>query len=84
MSWRIIQSDDEELEEALFQAGKHIPEAASLYMWLERGTLPNQKMGAGLMRMLAKFEPYAGKAKNDVFMNVLAWVNEVQFLSTLC
>ena len=32
--------------------------------------------------MLAKFEPYAGMAKNDVFMKVFAWVKEVPFHST--
>ena len=49
------QSEGEELEEAFFKAGKHIPETASLYLWLDRQTLPYQKMSDGLMRLLAKF-----------------------------
>ena len=73
------ESDDDELEEALFQVAKHVPESEMLFLWLARDSVPNQKNAAALMRLLTTFDPYAGPTKNEVFLRVLAWVVEVEF-----
>ena len=73
------ESDDEELEEALFQASKHTAEFDVLYLWFAQAKLPNQKNAAGLMKQLATVDPHAGLAKNECWMQALRWCNTVEF-----
>lgn len=73
------ESDDEELEEALFQASKHMAEHEPLAVWLSQEKLPNQKNSAALMKGLVTFDPYSGPAKNELLLKALRWCATVGF-----
>ena len=73
------ESDDEDLENALFQSSKHLAEYDPLYLWLALEKLPNQKNAAGLMKCFVTFDPYAGQGKNELFLRTLRWCKVVEF-----
>ena len=72
------ESDDEDLENALFQSSKHLAEYDPLYLWLALEKLPNQKNAAGLMKCFVTFDPYAGQGKNELFLRTLRWCKVVE------
>ena len=73
------ESDDELLEEGLFQAAKHMANYAPLMLWLAREHLPNQKNAAGMMKVLVSMDPMAGQARTELFMEVIRWCKAVSF-----
>eukprot|EP00959_Pyramimonas_sp_CCMP1952_P467603 9491896-Pyramimonas_sp.AAC.3 len=66
-------SDDEDLEEALFQAAKHVADYEPLALWLEQEKLPNQKNAAGLMKRVLMWDPRAAAGKNEILMKIFSW-----------
>lgn len=73
------EDDGGELEEALFQASKHMSGNEPINLWLAKQKLPSQKNAASLMKGLVCFDPYTGQGKNDVLFRALEWCHVVGF-----
>ena len=67
--WKAIKVEyegmegDDDLEEALYNASKHMSDHEPLLLWLRRDVLPNQKVAAGLMQQALQWGPVSGQSK---------------------
>ena len=68
--------DDEQLEEALSQCGKHVPDTElTTFLACQGGDAEPKE----LIKLLAEGETYSGQNKNDVYLKILHWCSELRF-----
>ena len=79
---RVLNASDPEdatLLEALIAVRKYNSDPAPFLAWLERDAVPNQKNCVALMRVVLQLDPYVGKIRCELLMQVLKWCHKVDF-----
>lgn len=72
-------SDDEDLEEVIFQASKRMADIEPLVLWPAKEDAPKQKHAAALMMCLLCSDPYAGAGRNELLVKVTRWAHAMEF-----
>lgn len=73
--------EDDALEHAIGDLGKHCSDPAALLAWLQQGELLNQRCCCALMGLALCLDPYIGPSRCEIWMAILALCHPTGFPS---